>query len=91
MKTRIHAFISGLVQGIFFRSNTKTLAIQLNLTGWVRNLQDGRVEVVAEGEKENINKLIQFLKKGPPGARVENVEIKNEEYKDEFKNFKVVF
>jgi len=91
MKTRIHAVISGLVQGIFFRSNTRTLAIQLNLTGWVRNLRDGRVEVVAEGEKENIDKLIQFLRKGPPGARVEKIEIKTEEYKDEFKDFKVVF
>jgi len=91
MKIRIHTFISGLVQGIFFRAATRTLAIQLNLTGWVRNLRDGRVEVVAEGEKENIDKLIQFLRKGPPGARVEKIEIKTEDYKDEFKDFKVVF
>lgn len=90
-KVRIHAFVSGFVQDISFRSNTKRVAESLEINGWVRNLTDGRVEVVAEGKKENIEKLIQFLKRGPVGSRVENVEIKTGKCKGEFKGFKVVY
>lgn len=91
MKTRIHAFISGRVQGVFFRSNTKRVADTLGIKGWVRNLSDGRVEVVAEGEKNKIDKLIEFLKKGPIAAKVDDIEMEIQDYKGEFKNFSVRF
>lgn len=87
MKARCHIFIYGLVQGVFFRQTTEQMANLLGLTGWVRNTQDGRVEVLAEGEKEKIEKLIEWLKKGPPLARVEKVEITWKNFLGEFENF----
>ena len=89
MKLRIHAIVSGRVQGVLFRHETRRTAKSLGIKGWVKNLPDGRVEVVAEGEKDKINNLIEFLKKGPPAARVDNVDVKTEEYKGEFEDFNV--
>lgn len=89
MKLRIHAFVSGRVQGVFFRSETRRIANSLGIKGWVRNLPDGRVEVVAEGEKDNIDNLLEFLKKGSSAAKVDNVDIKTEEYKGEFEDFSI--
>ncbi len=91
MKKRVHIFVSGRVQGVFYRDFTRKQAKRLNITGWVRNLWDGRVEVVAEGEEEDIKKLIEELKKGPPAARVENIEIKEEETTGEFDDFEIVY
>jgi len=90
-KARVHVFISGLVQGVFFRWNTKKMADKLQLSGWVRNLPDGRVEAIFEGNKENIEKMIEWCKKGPPEAIVEKVETLWEEYKGEYKGFKIVY
>jgi len=87
MNTRVHVFISGKVQGVFFRSSTKDRADELNLTGWVRNLADGRVEAVFEGEEGNVEKMAQWCRKGPEYARVNDVEVISEEYKGEFKEF----
>lgn len=87
----MHVFISGLVQGVFFRWNTKKMADKLKLSGWVRNLSDGRVEAIFEGDKESIEKMIEWCKKGPPEAIVEKVEIIWEEYKGEYKGFKIVY
>lgn len=89
MKSRFHAFISGRVQGVFFRDFTRRWAQTLGLTGWVRNVFDGRVEVVAEGEEEKLNLLLEKLKEGPPLARVEKVDVTWEEYKAEFDDFKI--
>jgi acylphosphatase len=89
MKARAHVIISGYVQGVFFRANTKREAINLGLKGFVRNLDDGRVEAVFEGEKSGIEKAIEFCKKGPRGARVDNVDVKWEEYKGEFHDFEI--
>jgi len=86
---RIHAFVSGRVQGVFFRFNTRQTASRLGVTGWVRNLKDGRVEVVAEGEVKAINDFIGFLKNGPPEARVDSLNVVEEEYKGEFTFFNV--
>jgi len=91
MKARLHAYISGRVQGVFFRDFTCTEATFLGLMGWVKNLYDGRVEVVAEGEKEDLEKLLEKLKKGSPGARVTNVEVIWEEYLGEFSEFKITW
>ncbi len=74
-KLRLHAFISGRVQGVFFRVYTKEKALMLGLTGWVRNLRDGRVEVVAEGNEDNLRKLLQWLQKeGSPQSIVKKVD-----------------
>ncbi len=75
---RIHAFVSGKVQGVFFRASTAEEAKKEGIDGWVRNTNDGRVEVVAEGDEEALKKFIEFLKKGPAGAWVEGVTIKEE-------------
>lgn len=66
----IHCFVSGKVQGVWFRASTIAEAQKLGLTGWVRNLSDGRVEVLACGEKEKINQLYSWLKRGPELAEV---------------------
>jgi acylphosphatase len=77
------------VQGVFFRREISYLARQLGVTGWTRNLSDGSVEVVAEGEKEAIDKLIQFCRVGPSGARVRNVSVEWEDFKGEFRGFRI--
>ncbi|ADP77339.1 acylphosphatase [Methanothermus fervidus DSM 2088] len=89
MKVRAHIFISGRVQGVFFRANTKKVAEKHGVKGWVRNLPDGRVEAVLEGEKEDVEKVIEFCREGPPLAKVTNVDVKWEKYKGEFRNFEV--
>lgn len=89
MKTRAHVIISGRVQGVFFRSETQHEARKYSVKGWVRNLPDGRVEAVFEGEEENVKKLIEFCKRGPPGARVTDVNVVWEDYTGEFKNFEI--
>ena len=88
---RVHLFISGRVQGVFFRYNTKKVAEKLGVFGWVRNLEDGRVEVVAEGEEDKIDKLIEFCKRGPPLARVDKVEVKEEEFRGKFDRFEIKY
>lgn len=89
MKVRVHVYISGRVQGVFFRYETKRLADSIGVKGWVRNLPDGRVEAVFEGEDELVRKMIDFCKRGPPGARVTDVKIEHEDYKGEFKSFSI--
>ncbi|MFB6242393.1 MAG: acylphosphatase [Candidatus Nanosalina sp.] len=76
---RIHAFVSGKVQGVGFRSATQQKARKLGVSGWVRNCDDGRVEVVAEGNREQLFKMEGFLKEGSWIARVKDVEIEEEE------------
>jgi len=86
---RVHIFISGRVQGVFFRSNTRKKAEKLGLTGWVNNLVDGRVEAIFEGEKEKFEEMLKWLKRGPFLAKVENLEIIQEDYRGEFTDFKI--
>lgn len=85
-----HCFISGLVQGVFYRSHTKDEADKLGITGWVKNLRDGRVEAMICGEKNKIEKLIEWMKKGPRISKVDAVKVINEEYKN-FDDFKIVY
>lgn len=89
VKVRAHVFVSGRVQGIFFRYEARRLAVKFGVCGWVRNLFDGRVEAVFEGEKDNVKRLVEFCRRGPPGARVENVEVLWEDYKGEFEGFRI--
>jgi acylphosphatase len=87
MKVRAHVFVSGRVQGVFFRSETRLQARKLEVTGWVRNLADGRVEAVFEGDETNVKQLVDFCRRGPPGARVTNVNVVWETYVGEFDSF----
>jgi acylphosphatase len=87
MNVRAHVLINGRVQGVFFRSETGFRARRLDIKGWVRNLPDGRVEAVFEGEDSNVRQLIDFCKKGPPGARVTSVNVSWETYTGEFLSF----
>jgi acylphosphatase len=90
-KSRAHILIEGKVQGVFFRSETQKHAQLNNLTGWVRNLYDGRVEAVLEGEARAVDKMIAWCHKGPPYAVVKKVEVKKENFKDEFNTFSIIF
>ena len=89
MNTRVHVFVSGKVQGVFFRSSTKDMAKKLCLSGWVRNLDDGRVEAVFEGEEEAIEKMLEWCQAGPEYAKVTGIEVVAEHYKGEFNEFKL--
>ena len=83
---KVHLIISGRVQGVGFRMFTKIKAENLGLSGWVRNLKDGRVEVVLVGPQEKIEEMVSWLKQGSPLARVEEVRTKSKKAvkKDQF-------
>jgi acylphosphatase len=89
LKVRAHVFVSGRVQGVFFRQQIQELATRIGVNGWVRNTQDDIVEAVFEGEKDDVERLVEFCKKGPPYARVTKVEVAWENFVDEFKDFRV--
>ncbi len=89
MKARARLFLKGRVQGVFFRSYTRNQARLSKVRGWVRNLSDGRVEAVLEGDRNQIEKVIKFCKQGPPGSRVEDVEIKWEKPKLCYSTFEI--
>jgi acylphosphatase len=87
----IHVYISGRVQGVFFRAVTQQTAKSLHLTGWVRNVPDGRVEALFEGEDANIDKMIAWCHIGPPAAQVAEVLIEEETYIGEFHDFSIKY
>ncbi len=86
-KIRIRAVVEGRVQMVFFRYSTCQEAQKLGVTGWVANRPDGAVELVAEGPKQAVETLIEWLHTGPPNARVTNVKITEETYTGEFESF----
>ena len=89
MKVRAHVFVSGKVQGVFFRARTMERAVRSGLTGWVRNLPDGRVEAVFEGEEEAVKALVEFCRRGPKGAVVTGVDLTWEPFTGEFVDFRM--
>ena len=89
MKKSIRLYISGTVQGLFFRGFVKENAEKLNLKGFVRNLEDGRVEVFIEGNTDSIKKMIELCKKGPKHSEIKKIEEKVERFQD-FKQFKIL-
>ena len=89
MDARARILITGLVQGVFFRREMTDLARRVGVTGWVRNLQDGRVEALAEGESARLDELIRFCHIGPRGAVVKNVDVEWSEYRGEFRGFRI--
>jgi acylphosphatase len=89
MDARARILITGLVQGVFFRREITDLARRLGISGWVKNLQDGRVEVLAEGERTRLDELIRFSHVGPRGAVVRKVEVEWSDYSGEFRGFRI--
>lgn len=87
LKARAHVYVSGRVQGVFFRSETRDQARRLSVNGWVRNLPDGRIEAVFEGEEENVEAIIEFCRRGPPDANVTSIEVTRENYKGVYRDF----
>ena len=88
---RVRLIVTGRVQGVFFRQSLKAKAIQNNIFGWVKNLQDGRVEFILEGTEENISILVKWAHTGPANAIVENVEVHNEKFDNQFTKFDVLY
>jgi len=88
---RIRIIVTGKVQGVFFRQALKVMAKKNNVFGWVKNLKNGCVEAVLEGDEEKINRLVEWSHGGPANARVEDVEIHNEKFSGEFKKFNVLY
>ena len=91
MNSRVHVIISGKVQGVWFRANTKQKAEQLGLTGWVKNTYDKNVEAVFEGEEILIQEMLEWCHRGPPLSKVENVEVKNESPTNNFDSFSIKY
>ncbi len=77
--TRVRVRVRGRVQGVFFRAEARARAESLGLAGWVRNLPDGRVEAVFEGEDDRVESMVEWCRRGPAGAEVEAVDVEREE------------
>lgn len=90
-RQRIRILVTGKVQGVFFRQALKVMAKKNGVFGWVKNLKDGRVEAVLEGDREKVSRLVEWAHGGPANARVEDVEIRNEEFVGEFSKFDVLY
>ncbi|MEJ2683074.1 MAG: acylphosphatase [Candidatus Sulfobium sp.] len=86
---RVHLLIEGRVQGVFYRAFTRSIAMKLGLNGWVRNLYDGRVEAVFEGDRTLIERALLECRKGPPGSYVRDVDVDWEDYSGDLEGFEV--
>ena len=91
MKIAKRVIISGRVQGVFFRANTKQKAEQLGITGWVRNTSDGKVEAIFEGDENSVKEMISWCRHGPSLARVDNINIKENKATSEYTDFKIKY
>ncbi len=88
---KAHVRISGRVQGVCYRMETRRAAERYGVTGWVRNREDGSVEAVFEGDEDSVNLIIEWCRKGPPNAWVRNVDITCEDYRGEFRGFEITY
>ncbi len=88
-KARVHLIIHGYVQGVFYRASTCETARRLGLKGWVKNLPDGNVEALFEGDTVKLNEMIQWCRSGPAGAHVTDVAEKWQDFKGEFTEFSI--
>lgn len=86
---RAHVFVAGKVQGVYFRQNTMRTARENGATGWVRNLDDGRVEAVIEGAEDVVRKVVEWCHQGPPASKVDDIQVKYEHYTGEFSDFAI--
>ena len=89
MAKQVHCIVRGRVQGVFFRAASQREARRLGLTGQVRNLSDGSVEIIAEGEDDRLKELIQWAQRGPSAARVDRVETRWRSYTGDFSDFRI--
>ncbi len=89
MRTAVKVRVRGLVQGVSFRGSLSRLANEENVSGWVRNVADGSVEALLEGSEESVNRLLEWANHGPPGARVDDVQVDKTELKHT-KGFRIV-
>jgi len=87
----IHCIVSGLVQGVFYRASTEDMANSLKLTGWVKNMPNGNVELQAFGNQEDLDKLVVWLWKGPSAAKVSDVKVNYIDIQEEFKGFVIKY
>ena len=87
MRVRAHVFVIGRVQGVFFRVKTRHEATKRNVTGWVRNTIKGKVEAIFEGNREAVEKMVDFCRKGPTGAKVTDLTVNWQTYIGEFEDF----
>ena len=88
---RVHLLVSGKVQGVFFRQALKVVAKKNNVMGWVRNLTDKRVEATLEGDIRSVNLVIEWARIGPANSHVDDIKISDEEFKNEFSTFEVLY
>jgi acylphosphatase len=88
-KARIKVHVEGVVQGVFYRHGTRQKAKELGVNGWVRNMPDGSVECLVEGDQESVEALISWCQHGPLGARVDRVTTSSEEYKGDLEGFSI--
>jgi len=91
MKKSIRLYITGSVQGVFFRMETKSVAERYGVSGWVRNKRDGTVEAVFEGDHNDVAAVIEWCRKGPPRSNVTGVDVEWEEYIGEFGEFEITY
>ncbi len=89
MKKTVRVYIHGTVQGVFFRGFIKENAERYNVKGFVRNLEDGRIEVFLEGNVDDVNKMIKLCEKGPRHSQIKKIDIKPERFQD-LKSFKIL-
>lgn len=87
--TRAHVYVSGHVQGVFYRDTTQRQASVRGVTGWVRNLADGRVEAVFEGDAAAVQQMVDWCWRGPPNAYVTDVAVSIEPYSGAFRTFNI--
>ena len=87
---KVHIFLYGRVQGVAFRYYTKVMADKLGVKGWIRNLPDGKVEAIIEGDRDKVTRMIEWCKKGPSMAFVEDINIDWLPYTGEFKRFSIL-
>jgi acylphosphatase len=90
-RIRRRVLISGRVQGVAFRAYTRSVARQTGVYGWVRNLPDGRVEAVFEGDQEKVESVVAWCRKGPPSGRVDDLQIYEEQPTGEFADFDITY
>ena len=87
---RAHLIVRGRVQGVFFRACTRDEAERLGVTGWVRNRPEGTVEVLLEGVEEEVDRIVEWCRQGPPIARVDEVSVEMASYRGEFGSFRII-
>jgi acylphosphatase len=88
-KRRVHVWIRGRVQGVFFRAYARDAAVEEGVTGFVRNLPDGSVEAVFEGEQDRVERMVQWCREGSPLSHVDRVDLREEVFTGEYKDFEI--